>query len=483
MKQEKSLKKNAVLNIIRNIMSIIFPIITFPYASRILLPDGIGKVSFANSIISYFSMLAGLGIGTYGCREVAKLRDKQNELNKFCSETLLINLTSTSAAYILLIGAIIAIPALHNYRLLIIIASLNIFLSTIGIGWVYGGLEEYEYITIRTIIFQIISIILIFALVRTKDDILIYIFISVISAAGSNILNLIHSRKFLKLKLIDKNLELKKHIAPIFKLFSITVFMSVYNILDTTMLGFLSTDEQVGFYSAATKINRMVLTLVTAISAVMFPRLSYYANNSREEDFQKLIQKNLSIIICISLPMVIGLNILSAPVILLFSGEKYIPAIPVMQLMNPIILILSLSNFIGSQVFIPLNKEKLTIRAVTIAALVNFTLNFLLIPKYNAYGAAIATVTAEVCVCILQIFAARKYINLKQMLKELLKYSLATLVMGIFVFLISSHINNEFANVLLCSSLGAFIYAIILFVLKDELFINIIMGSLRRLKK
>lgn len=483
MKQEKSLKKNAILNIIRNIMSIIFPIITFPYASRILLPDGMGKISFANSIISYFSMLAGLGIGTYGCREVAKLRDKKNELNQFCSEALLINLISTAIAYILLFIAVIAIPPLHNYRLLIIIASLNIFLSTIGIGWVYGGLEEYEYITIRTIIFQIISIILIFTLVRSKDDIFIYVFISVVSTAGSNILNIIHSRKFLQLKLFSKKLELKKHISPIFRLFSISIFISVYNILDTTMLGFLSNDTQVGFYSAATKINRMVLTLITAISTVMFPRLAYYANNSRQEDFQKLIQKNFSIIICLSLPIVIGLNILSTPIVLLFSGENYYPAIPVMKLMNPIILILSISNFIGSQIFIPLNKENLTIRAASIAAFINFSLNFLLIPKYNAYGAAIATVTAEVCVCILQIFAARNYIDIKKMLKDLLKYSIATTIMGIFVFIITNLINNKFANVLLCSFTGAVIYALILLILKDELIKNIFIGTLRRFKK
>ncbi|WP_407425086.1 flippase, partial [Treponema sp.] len=340
MKQEKSLKKNAALNVIKNIMSIIFPIITFPYASRILLPDGMGQINFANSIVSYFSMLAGLGIGTYGCREVARLRDKTDELNKFCSEALLINLISTAAAYILLIIAVIIIPFLHNYSLLIFISSLNIFLLTVGIGWVYGGLEEYGYITVRTIMFQFVSIILIFTLVKTKADIYRYMLISVISAAGSNILNIIHSRKFIKLKLIDKKLELKKHISPIFKLFSITIFVSVYNILDTTMLGFLSDDKQVGFYSAATKINRMVLTLITAFSAVMFPRLAYYANNSKKEELKLLIQKNLTIIIYLSLPMIVGLNILSTPIILLFCGEKFISAVPVMKIMNPIIFII-----------------------------------------------------------------------------------------------------------------------------------------------
>lgn len=480
--KEKSLKKNAVLNVIRTLMSIIFPIITFPYASRILLPEGIGKINFVNSIVSYFTMLSMLGIGTYGTREAAKFRDDKNDLSKICSELLAINIITSIIAYILFYIFIFLNPALKDYKLFLIIASITIAFSTLGIGWFYSGIEEYEYITIRTIIFQIVSIILLFLFVKKKEDVLIYLFIGIISNAGSNILNIIHSRKHIHIR-FNRQLELKKHLKPLFLLFSIALITSIYNTLDTSMLGFLSTDEQVGYYTAATKINRMVLTLVTAISAVLFPRLSYYIKQNKIEEFNNLLTKNLSIIIMISLPCTIGLNILSKPITLLFSGDNFIPAIPIMKIMNPIIIIISISNFIGSQIFIPLGKEKYTIIAVSCGSIINFTLNLLLIPKYKALGAAIATISAEGIVAIIQIFNSRKIISIQSHLFELVQYIIAVIIMGIGVKFISKIINSNLLSIIICVLVGALIYYIILILLKNKFAISITKDFITKIKE
>ncbi|MBE6353846.1 flippase [Treponema sp.] len=470
--KEKSLKKNAILNIIRTLMSIIFPIITFPYASKILLPEGIGKVNFVNSIVSYFTIISLLGIGTYGTRESAKYRDNKEELSKVCSEMLAINVITTIIAYLLYFLFIFFNPSLQDYRVFLLIASITILFSTFGIGWFYSGIEEYEYITIRTIIFQIVSIVLLFLFVKKKEDVLIYLLIGIISNAGSNILNLIHSRKYINIR-FNRKLELKKHLKPTFLLFSIALITSIYNTLDTSMLGFLSTNQQVGYYTAATKINKMILTLVTSISAVMFPRLSYYIKQNKMEDFNNLLHKNLSVIILISLPCTIGLNILSKPIVLLFSGTNFIPAVPIMKFMNPIIIIISLSNFIGSQVFVPLGKEKNTIIAVTCGSIINFSLNLILIPKYFALGAAIATITAESIVAIIQIFNLKRIISLTSHLLEIVQYILATAIMGIIVKIFSNLIDSNILSILVCVLAGALIYYISLIILRNQIIITL----------
>ncbi len=465
--KQKSLKKNAFLNMIRTLMSLIFPLITFPYASRILFPEGIGTVNYVNSIVSYFTMLAGLGIGTYAMRETAKLRDNQTELNKFYSEILCLNLISTLIAYILFFITIFIIPYFNDYRTMLIISSITIFFTTIGIGWFYAGIEEYTYITIRTIIFQIISIVLLYTLVKTKEDMIIYLIIGIISSVGSNILNLFYSRKFIKVSLSKPNFA--KHLKPSLLLFSITVIASIYSMLDTTMLGSLSTNEQVGFYTAATKINKMVLTLVTSISAVIFPRLSYYANNELQEEFKDLVNKSFSFLLCISIPATVGLNLLCEPIMLLFSGKEFVPAIPVMKLMNPIIIIIALSNLIGTQIFIPLKKEKLTIRAVAIGASVNFILNLILIRHYQAFGAAIATLAAETIVLIHQLICARQYFSFTKEIKNFIQYIVATIIMCIPVIVIKHYISNIVLQLLLGILSGAVLYYITLLIFKNSL--------------
>lgn len=470
--EQKSLKKNAVLNIIKTVMGIIFPIITFPYASRILLPEGIGKVNFANSIISYFALIASLGIGTYATREAAKIRDNIPELRKFIKEIIIINLSSTFIAYILFFISLALVPKFQNYKLLLLISSLTIIFNTIGIGWFYSAIEEYSYITIRSIVFQIIDIIFMFIFVKTKEDIYLYACMNVIAAVGSNICNLFHLRHFISLK-EKTSIEIKKHIKPIFILFGLAAITSIYTILDSTMLGFFSNDEQVGFYSAATKINKMVLMVVTAIGGVLFPRLSYYSEKEDKSEFNQLIIKGFSITLCIAIPCTLGLHFLSRPITLLFSGENYIPSIPVMKIMNPIIIIISISNFIGIQYFLPLGKEKIALQSVIIGAVTNFSLNIILIPKYQALGAGIATLSAESCVSLYQIFFTRKEIQYKKLLINLIEFFIAGIVMSFYVLTITKIISSIPLQIIISISGGGIIYFLILIILRNKTATNI----------
>lgn len=470
---EKSLKKNAVFNVIKTLMGILFPIITFPYASRILLPDGIGKVNFANSIVAYFALLAGLGISTHGTREAAKIRNDKNALSKLVKELFFINIISTIAAYVLFFLALFLVPKFYDYRVLLLISSLTLFFSAIGFGWVYSALEEYGYITARTILFQLISLALLFIFVKSREDYPIYLAIGVFSSVGSNLLNAVHLRKYVTFKTFG-NLEIKKHLKPIFVLFGMSVITSIYTMLDTTMLGFLVDDAQVGFYTAATKLNKLVLIVVTSACAVLFPRLSFHAGQADKTMFTSLLNKSFSITLCFAIPATIGLNLLSEPITLLFSGETYLPSVPVMKMMNPIIVIISVSNFIGIQCLIPLNKEKITLYSVCVGAVINFTLNIILIPEYGAFGAAIATLVAESSVTIFQLIVARHYITLGFALKSIVQYSIGTLVMGFCVLLIRNFINELFLQVVLSTLGGVVSYIVVLIAVKNETALNVV---------
>lgn len=472
---QSSLKKNAALNMIRTVMSLIFPLITFPYTSRVLGPVYIGKVSFSQSVVSYFSLVAALGISTYAVREVAKVRNDRTRLSKFIMEMLSINLVSTAAAYILLAVAFFLVPQLSEYRKLLCISGASILFTTLGMDYLYTALEEFRYITVRSIAFQILSLVLLFAFVRSKDDYLKYAAVSVVSGAGSNVLNFLHARKFVDFRLLKgTKIELKKHLKPVFTLFAMSAAVSIYTVLDTTMLGFLKGDEAVGIYTAATKINRMVVMMITSATAVLLPRLSYYAGRD-ESEFFRLSNKAVQFVVMFSVPCAAGLFILAEPVVLLFSGNSYLPAVPVMKIMNAVVVLIALSNVIGIQIFMSAGKEKITLFSVVVGSAVNFTINLVLIPRFGAAGAAVGTVAAEFSVTAVQLAFAGKYLSRRNLVHHSVKVVIAALSMSLCVFGLCVVLKPFTMKIIFGIFFGAVSYALCLFLLKDSLFTELSM--------
>lgn len=470
---QKSLKKNIGLNMIKTVMSLIFPLVTFPYVSRVLGPAMLGKINFANSIISYFAMVAALGISTYGIREAAKVRDNKCLLTKLVKEIFFINLISTIFAYILLIVSLFVIPKFIEYRVLLIICSGSIFFVTLGVDWLYTALEEFAYITIRSVVFQLISIILMFVFVKTSDDYLKYAAIGVVSSVGSNLCNFIHLNKYISIKTKVQK-ELRKHVKPIMMLFAMSVAVSIYTALDTTMLGFISGDEQVGYYTAATKINKIVIFVITAAVTVLLPRFSYYISQHNEEQFHVVSEKALNAVLLFSLPCSIGLCLVARPVILVFCGINYESAISTMRIINPIIVAISLSSLIGVQIFMPLGKEKITLISVIIGACLNFCLNMLFIPKYGAFGAGFASVMAESSVALFQIIYARKIFAWKNIFKHFIQCCVAVLIMSVIVYFVMQ-ININIVLQLVCSVVfGGVVYFLSLILLRNKFCLSII---------
>lgn len=246
--KKKSLGLNAFLNGLRSVLNLFFPLITFPYVSRVLSVPGIGIYNFSNTYINYFILIAGLGIATYAVREGAKYRENKDKINDFVSQIFSLNMIATVIAYLLLFASLIIFKNLRNYISCILIFSLQILFTTLGTEWIYTIYEDYTYITIRSIVFKMISIVLLFLLVRRPEDYLIYAAITVFSAVGSNLLNFIHARNFVHIKLTTKT-NWKYHLKPILIIFASAIAVTIYVSSDTTILGLLKNDYAVGIYS------------------------------------------------------------------------------------------------------------------------------------------------------------------------------------------------------------------------------------------
>lgn len=467
--QKKSIKKNALFAIIKNFANIAFPIITFPYISRILNPDGIGKINFANSYIEYFIMLAGLGLSSYAGREVAKIRDDQTALNKMAREIILINMISTTISYILLFTIAFTVPKFHSYILIIAICSSKVLFETLGLDWLYTAEEEYAYITIRSIIFQAISVVCMFLFVKTESDLTIYAVISVISNVGSNFCNMLYARKFINVFEKSK-IELKKHLLASLIFFGCSIAGRIYATVDTMMLGFLSTDEAVGFYSASNKIIQMILKLIGAAFVVMVPRCSYLVSKKEFEEYHNLLDKAFDITALFSIPAMAGLFILSKPIILLFSGEKYIPAILPMRILTAMLILNSLTSVMYSNILTPWRKEKYILLSQTSALIVNFILNLILIPKYSVAGAVTASVASQFVTVVVSFFSSYRFIKKRKFLVSYLKYGLFTLIMSVPVVALYLILENNALKLICCTIAGATTYFVCLALTKNYLY-------------
>lgn len=480
--KEKSISKNFIFNLIKTIMSMLFPIITFTYASRILLVDGIGKVNFSKSLLIYFSMFAQLGIGSYGAREAAKIRDDKIKLSKFVQEMIFINLCSTTISYLIFFLCIAAIPKLSEYKLLLLIYSGTIFLNAMGLEWLYNALEEYKYIATRSIIFQAIAIIFLFLFVRYKNNTAEYAFILVLATEGSYVMNFIHARKIISLHSFN-HYNIKKHIRPILILFGYAASIKIYTTLDISMLGIISGDTAVGLYTASEKVNKLVNTIIASLGTVLMPRLSYYLETGCEKKFYYLVEKAYKFIFLFSIPAFIGLIVLSNEIILLFSGTDFYRAKDTMRLLTPIVLVIPFSLLTNNQILIPMRKENLILISSCIGAGVNLLCNSLLIPHFAENGAALGTVIAETAVMFVCLYNAQKFFDMRNIFRGIWKYWFAAAPIIAIGIIVKNLLTNIIIIVLITVMLGAGIYFGILCLLKESLTLEIIHRGIAVLKE
>lgn len=470
----ESIKKNALLNIIYKLSSLIFPMLVYPYVSRILMSEYLGKVTFFSNISSYGMLLGSLGISTYGIRAVAKVRDNKKKLSKVVKELFLINTIITCVVLLALSGSIIWVNKFKDNSALFLISIAQIAVAPFSMEWLYGGLEQYGYITKRAIWFKIISLVLIFSFVHDKNDYVKYALILAISCVGNYACNFVYARKFISFHIYEK-LEFRKHIKPIMTFFASLLAISVYTNLDSLMLGFINGDNAVGLYDVAVKAKTVILSLINAISSVLLPRLSYYIAKNEQKLYNEVLKESIRIILMVSIPLTVFFEIEAYDCILILGGVHYTAAIPCMMILMPILMVSGFSNITGNQILIPHGLEKYYTRAVICGAFADLILNVLLMPSYGIYGAAVATLLAEVIQMSIQTYYAKE--NLKNKIdKDVIgKILLSALISGGIVIVVKNIFNiSPIINVAITCILFGICYIICMYLFKINEIVEIL---------
>ena len=468
----KSLKTNYLFNLANTLLGLLFPLITFPYASRVLLADGIGQVTFFQSIIQYITLLTCLGIPMYAVREIAKIRDNVVMRNKVTIEILLLHLLLSVIGYLIVTILAQYVPKIQVDVFLFYVLSTTIIFTAIGCEWFYLAIEDFKYIAIRGFFVKILSVVLLFVLVKTKDDLLWYAVYLVFVTLGSNIFNFLRLRKYISIMSIKINeLNPFRHFVPALHIFLLNIIVSIYIQLNIIMLGFLDSTASVGLFTASSRLSYMLLSIVSSLVVIMLPRATNLLATGNTEEFKRLSQKSIQFNIAITTPMTIGLILTAPSLIPLFCGDTYSSAVLTLQILSPIIFFIGLGHTLGTQILYPQKKENIVILSSTIGAIINFVLNFLLIPKYSYNGAAIATLITEILVTISLVVLGNSYIPAIWSNKSYYHYFIGSILMGVTVFLWNKKtiVESDIINLVISCLIGVIVYVFYLIMAKDSL--------------
>lgn len=471
-----SITKNIFWNALRIGSNLLFPLITFPYTARILGPEIKGEFEYINAVVGYFILFANLGFPMYGIREVSNNRDSIQRLSRICSSIFTANLlTSLIAFFVYIIGCYYAVSDSLSIYLII---GISIPLSCIQFDWFYQGIEDFRYITIRSLIVRTLSLIALFIFVKSSDDLIPYAIITVIATLGNNVYNYNRIRKLISLRLNLKGCL--RHIKGSSVLFLATIIVSLYTTINTVMLGLLDSNESVGYFTASNKLIHLVLMVITATLSVVLPRISYHINSGDKDSSSYLQYKVLHIMLRLCIPLTIAIYILSPDIIYVMAGQQYIASIPLLQILSFIILFITLSDFFGNHILYTAKKESKGNICAILGTICNILLNLILIKKYGCLGVAVSTVCAEFIVTTSAYFFARKHLNL-----PLRIFIPKNILIAISFMVLILHIANTFFHeyniytLIIKTLLGSCIYLGVLVILRDSLTLEI----LQKIKK
>lgn len=474
VKRMKSLTKNFSIYMIKSLFAVLVPLVMVPYASRVLGPTGIGSVQYTQSWVSYFSLIAGLGISSYAIREGSKIRDDIVALGKFSTEMVGISIISTALSGILFALFLIFFKQIEEYRLLLVICGLSIFGTGLNTEWVCTIFEDYDYISKRSIAFQLIAVLILFIAVRKSSDVVAYAAVLIFPTIATTIVNAFYSKRNISWQIDKRTFSLAKHLKAIICIFGVSMASTIYLSLDSTMLGYIRGDESVGLYTAASRLTKSVLGLITASCTVFLPRLSYYAGKNQKEEFQDLVSRAMSILLLVAIPCAAGLFVLAKQTIVIFSGQGFIAAEVSMKILAINLIFSSIDGFLAWQVLIPMNKESVVLIATIIGSIADFIFNYMFIPIAGVSGAALATLLAEVCVCIITVGASVRIVCFDRVKKNLAQY-ICVSTLFLFIYrgmenLFSSVITTVLLMVLICAS----VYILLLLLLKNDMILWLI---------
>lgn len=462
----KSLARNSAFNVLYTVLNLLFPIITSAYVARVLLPEGVGKVAYAQSIVSYFVTFASLGLPSYALREIARVKKQQEKKNKLFTELLIINAISTSISLIVYILLLFLVPSIYTQLQLFIASGILIFLNYFNIDWFYQGEEEYVYIVCRSIVVKVLSILALFLFVKQQSNYVLYACISSLALGGNYVLNIINSRK--RVQLTFDNIDIRPHLKPVLIMSTGVMLASIYNKIDATMLGLMADDRATGLYINGAKIVEMIVSASISITVVFMPRLSYYFKNNDFNKFNELIKKGTGILAFFTFPLTIGLFIVAPKAVLLLFGSEFAESAKIIRILSVLIVVKGFGDLLCYQLVMCTGNEKQRIPAAFFGSLSNVIFNTIFIPKFSGIGAAVASVIAETVVNGYQLIKIKKIINFQFDKDTLWKSIFSATVMGIICIAIDRIELNILASTIVTVVSGMLVYILMNIMLKNK---------------
>ncbi len=475
---KKSIKLNYIYNLSYQILLLLTPLITMPYLARALKADGVGTVSFAESIVSYFVLVATLGITTFGQREISYVQDNKAKRSQIFWETKILE----AIISLIVIAVYVPFALFQKEQMLYLFLVFNLLAVLFDVVWFFQGLEEFGKIAIRNIFFKIINIIFIFVFVRSKDDAVIYAFGIGFFLFISNLSLWFYLPKYV-LKPVWKDIKPFRNLKTVLSLFIPTVAIQVYTVLDKTMIGVITQSAfENGYYEQALKITRTVLTIVTALGTVMIPRIGYHFGRGETNKVNSYMYRGYRFVWFLGIPLCFGLIGVASNLVPWFFGEGYDKVVPLIGVLSFLILSIGINNVTGMQYLIPTKCQNLFTRTVLIGAGVNFIFNYILIRFYRSIGAAIASVAAETTIALVQLYLVRKEFSVRKVFASSWHYLIAGGIMLVLLKIMGMQLSATVVHTAIMVVCGAVVYFAVLFIIRDEFLLTNMKNAVAKIR-
>ena len=480
MSGQPSLKKNIAISTIYQVLLIILPIITAPYVARVLGPDQSGIYDYTNSIQTYFAMFAALGTASYGAREIARVRDDIAMRSKLFWE---IELMTVMTSTVCIIVWFIFIAFTPQYKVIYLVLTMGLFSAMFDISWFFAGMEQFKYTVTKNAACKLIGVVLMFLFVKEQDDLLLYIIIITASTMIGNLSMWLYVPRFTQ-KVDFKSLRFRKHFHETLIYFVPSIATSVYTVLDRTLIGVITKNKaENGFYHYTMQIINMMKALTfSSLNMVLGSRIAYLFAEEKYDEIKERIKDSINYILFMGIGICFGLSGIAKRFVPIFLGPGYDRVVVMLMLMSPIVVIIGVSNCLGSQYYTPSGNRKLSAKFIIIGAIVNLILNLILIPRYWGYGAIVASLIAELVITVLYFRFCNGYLTADTIVREGWKKLAAGIAMFAVIKIIDRFIASDIIALLVEMAVGFSVYCIVIIALHDSFITQIVFGKILKKK-
>ncbi len=475
-KKDKNIGANYIFSTLYQLLTLITPLITTPYVSRVLLPEGIGSVSYTHAIVQYVIVVATFGTSIYANRKVAFLQGDRQGQSRLFHEILTIRFVMLAVGCIVY-GGIIAWGKADNVMMLV--QGIYLLAEFFNIDWLFTGNEDFKVTVTRNFAIKILGIAAIFIFVKDIQDLYLYAAILGASILLGNISLWFYLPRYVNGFAFSLH-QCKEHIVGSLKLFMPQLAGTLYVYFDKIMLGLLtSTDRENGFYEQSQKIIRLALTIITALPTVMLPRMANIYATAGEEKFRNYLNASIRFVFILGMPLMFGVMAVSDGITGWFFGAGYEKVALLLKVLAPVVVFNALYNVIGYQYFLATGRESKYTLIIFGGAITNVVCNAILIPKFGSLGAIIGSLAAEAVVSVIMLVYIRKLLDMKQLGVALVKTMVGGFVMGILVWNLNRLLGDGICQSFVVIAVGAVIYLLVELILREDFMLSL----LHRLKK